>query len=456
MNAEGDSGYKRPAMLEDVITTGAVIVAGVALFVAVSRSMGLDERRLMLAGFVAHIGGVFFQAWIIERFYGGGSDIEGYFRSGVELSNAMRSDFEFIVPEVVKLFFHDAESNLPFAVFGGAGPTASLSVIAAVLFYFLGDSLIAASMFVALGAFFGKVAIASALGADLSPGHRKLVLAAAVLVPSVVFWSSTIAKEAVVVGFFGLALLMLRHLVAGQVRLLRLLAAAVFLIPVVLIKPYVLLPLTLALAGWFYWERASRLGQAVSIRPAYAVMALVATTGLFLLLGRVSPRFAVENLAKSTASTQVAGTQVEGGSNYQLREAAEEDVSIQSQLLLAPLALPTALFRPFIFEVRNPMMFLNALETSVLLFLVVRLLIRGGLVGVRRAITSNPTLMFCFIFTLVMGTAVGLASTNLGSLSRYRMPFMPFFVALVLILDGMFQPQRAVLRMPGAPHLQKP
>ena len=102
------------------------------------------------------------------------------------------------------------------------------------------------------------------------------------------------------------------------------------------------------------------------------------------------------------------------------------------------------------------MMFLNALETSALLFLTLRLLIRGGISRVSQAVLSSPLLVFCLVFTIVMGTAVGLASTNLGSLSRYRMPFMPFFVALVLSLEGMFQPQRAVLRMSGAPHLQKP
>ena len=96
------------------------------------------------------------------------------------------------------------------------------------------------------------------------------------------------------------------------------------------------------------------------------------------------------------------------------------------------------------------MMFLNALETSALLFLTLRLLIRGGISRVSQAVLSSPLLVFCLVFTIVMGTAVGLASTNLGSLSRYRMPFMPFFVGLVLILDGMFKPQPFVRLSPGA------
>jgi hypothetical protein len=439
-------------MLEDVITTGAVLIVASAVLAAISRRVENEERRLLLFGFLAHVGAVFVQVWVIEQVYGGG-DIDGYYRSGVELANALRNDFEFIFPEMVKVFFHDTEANLPFAVFGGVGPTGSLSVITAVLFFFLSDSLIGSSMVVALVAFFGKVAIARAVGEDLSPQNRRLVLAAAVLVPSVVFWSSTIAKEAVIIAFMGFALLLMRPAIAGQVRPLKLFAAGCCLVPVAMIKPYVLLPLSMALAAWFYWERSNRKGVSIAIRPAYVVVAAVGVLGFFVVVGQISPQFAVENIAKSTATSQSAGMRVEGGSNYQLREPVEEEQGLKSQLVLAPIALPTALFRPFIFEVKNPMMLVNALETSVLLFLTIRLLVRGGFSQIRKAVMASPTLVFCLVFTIVMATPVGLATTNMGSLSRYRIPFMPFFVALVLILDAMFQRQPDRLRFAG---LSKP
>lgn len=446
-------------MLDDVITTGAVLLLAATLLGGLLRRYPNDEKRLLLAGFVVHVGGVFFQTLVIQYFYGGG-DIDGYFRSGVELANAFRSDFEFIFPEAVRLFFHDTDANLPFAVFGGAGPTGSLTVISAILFYLLGDSLYAASMVFALAAFFGKVALFEAAGLNQSASVRRNILFGCLLVPSVVFWSSTIAKEAIVVAFLGVALLLIRPLVSANLRPLRLMLGLVLLVPVAMIKPYVLLPLTGGLAVWFYWERAQRLGRVITIRPAYALIAVGMTLLVVMAVGRLSPQFAVENIAKSASTIQIAGQRVEGGSNYQLREAGEEteeQQGWQSQLLLAPLALPTALFRPFIFEVRNPMMFLNALETTLLLFLTIRLLIRGGLNGVRKAIVGSPLLVFCLVFTIVMGTAVGLGSTNLGSLSRYRMPFMPFFVALVLILDGMFRDFRsgAPVRAPQTPNLAR-
>lgn len=446
-------------MLDEVVATMAVLVLGVVGLAALLRRLDGGDKRIVVVAFIGHVVAVFLQIFIIEYVYGGG-DLEGYYRSGVELANALRTDFEFIFPEAVRFFFHETDTNIPFLVFGGAGPTGSLTVIAAFLFYVLGDSLYAASMVVALAAFFGKVALTLAMTINQPQSIRRQIFIGTMLLPSVVFWSSTIAKEAVIIAFFGAALLLLRPLIAGEFRPLRLALGAACLVPVVLIKPYVLLPFSLAFGAWLYSERAGRRGQVVSIRPASALAAGAVAFLIFLIVGRISPQFAVENIAKSTATSQVAGTRVEGGSNYQLREVGEgepERQSVQSQVLLAPLALPTALYRPFFFEVRNPMMFLNALETTVLLFLTVRLLIRGGFNRVRQAVMSSPLLIFCLVFTIVMGTAVGLASTNLGSLSRYRMPFMPFFVALVLILDGMFRDFRsgAPVRAPQTPNLAR-
>jgi hypothetical protein len=49
---------------------------------------------------------------------------------------------------------------------------------------------------------------------------------------------------------------------------------------------------------------------------------------------------------------------------------------------------------------------------------------------------ANPLLVFAFMFVLGLGVAVGLTSTNLGTLSRYRVPLVPFFASLLVVLMG--------------------
>jgi hypothetical protein len=47
---------------------------------------------------------------------------------------------------------------------------------------------------------------------------------------------------------------------------------------------------------------------------------------------------------------------------------------------------------------------------------------------------NNPVLLFCAVFIVLFGVAVGLAAPNLGTLSRYRVPMMPMYGFLLLSL----------------------
>lgn len=49
-------------------------------------------------------------------------------------------------------------------------------------------------------------------------------------------------------------------------------------------------------------------------------------------------------------------------------------------------------------------------------------------------VLTNPFLSMCAGFTATFGVVVGLATTNLGTLSRYRAPMVPFFVGMLLVV----------------------
>jgi hypothetical protein len=148
---------------------------------------------------------------------------------------------------------------------------------------------------------------------------------------------------------------------------------------------------------------------------------------------------------------QVIGRGIRGaGSNFALGD--EIPTTLGGQLVYAPLALFAALFRPVIFEARNLLMLANALETTFLTLLLARIVATRDLLRVRRQIMNDPFLVFCIVFVLALGVAVGLASTNLGTLSRYRAPILPF---LALTLFALQKPKhlRSKVRAPdpGAP-----
>ena len=119
------------------------------------------------------------------------------------------------------------------------------------------------------------------------------------------------------------------------------------------------------------------------------------------------------------------------GSTYSLGEL---DGTFSGMLLKAPQAVNVALFRPYLWEVRNPLMAISALECFVLfLFTLYVFFIRRN---VFFKMIMDPNVIFCLVFSLTFAFAVGISTYNFGTLSRYRIPMMPFYVmALALMFN---------------------
>jgi hypothetical protein len=119
------------------------------------------------------------------------------------------------------------------------------------------------------------------------------------------------------------------------------------------------------------------------------------------------------------------------GSTYDL---GEFDPGITGMLSKFPLAVNVTLFRPYPWEAKKTIVVLSALEAILFMFLTLKTLLVVGLYRTWRSIRSDPTIQFCLIFTLIFAFAVGISSYNFGTLSRYKIPCLPFFIlALTLI-----------------------
>jgi hypothetical protein len=96
----------------------------------------------------------------------------------------------------------------------------------------------------------------------------------------------------------------------------------------------------------------------------------------------------------------------------------------------APLALFSGFFRPFITEVHNPLQVFSALENLTML-----LLFSSAIPGAKKIITTRyRMLLFSIVaYSIVLCIFLALSTPNFGTLSRYRVGFLPFFVFLLAI-----------------------
>jgi len=423
-----------------------IIVIALSIFAVLRAADGLNrrERQLIWAGWALQIAASVALVVIIRDVYGYG-DVLSYGMYGRVLADLMWVDFAKYAPEVVKLALH-LDVSLPFTVSGEGGTTGTMSAIAAFWGFLLAGSLQASCTAMGVVALVTKVAMYRSLREAFDPGLRPGILTAFVLIPTVAFWSGGLVKESVAMSALALLVCAMRFVDSGRLMRGALLGASAAIV-LGLVKPYILFAFVLAVGMWFYARRAIANSGRVTVRPMYAVVAVAAAVGALYGLGLLFPSFGLDNLSDGLTRQQELGSQAGGGSYSQLSETTNR--TLAGQLAYAPLALLSALFRPTIFEIRNGLMAVNAVETTAALWLFVRPMWKRGPRVVWRAIISDAILVFSAVFVATFGVAVGLVTSNLGTLSRYRVPLMPFFAMFVFVADAHSRKLRTTsLRVP--------
>src|SRR5690606_35723972 len=143
-------------------------------------------------------------------------------------------------------------------------------------------------------------------------------------------------------------------------------------------------------------------------------------------VARDDPRYDLSRIAETARTTAYDirfWTGKDAGSGYSLGEL---DGTLEGMLRLAPQAINVALYRPYFWEVNNPLMLLAAMESFVLLVITLYVLTQARMLAFRYIL--RPDVLFCLMFALIFAFAVGVSTYNFGTLSRYKIPLMPYFL----------------------------
>ena len=211
------------------------------------------------------------------------------------------------------------------------------------------------------------------------------------------------------------------------------------------IKPYIFFAL---LPGSILW-----LSNNMVKKINHGFIKIIASP-IILGLGIVSGYFALDNMGdnlgqykldtvldKAVVTQKDMKAEYYGGKTYDI---GEFDASIAGIASKAPVAIFSGIFRPGIWDVRNPVMLISSIENSYLLFLTIFLLIKLKLLGFFSLIRKNPMLLFCMLFSIFFAFSVGLTVANFGSLVRLRLPELPCFVAGIFMLKHLYEKQSGI------------
>jgi hypothetical protein len=267
--------------------------------------------------------------------------------------------------------------------------------------------------------------------------HKQLAIAF-LFIPSVAVWGSPLLKDPICLWSMGWTVYTTFRLFQHRDFSFR--NIALLLVSVVLlasIKIYILLALLPAISIWILLTYSKRL-QSARLRWVLSLTFVGFAGGVFFFMvqrfAKELNEYSLDNIAKKAQTVQGWITYVSKNQEGSVYDLGRFDPTIQGMLSKFPQAVNVTLYRPYLWEARKPIVILSSLEATASAIFTLLALYKIGVFRFFRRIFTDPNLSFFFIFTIVFSFAVGISTGNFGSLSRYKIPCMPFFAAMLMIV----------------------
>lgn len=387
---------------------------------------------------------------LYQFYYGYGDTLQYHYHARV-ISDAFSHSFS----TGLTLLLDDGSSNEPVIAPYAArmlwhSPGSAellLSRIAAFFGLLCFNNYTVISLFFAITSFSGMWAMYMTF-ATIRPQVYKELAWTLFYVPSLFFWGSGILKDSMCMGALGWLFYALYQGAIRRRSLLRCVFIGVMASYILFrLKVYILLSFLPAALLWVFNETSGQVRNPtlrLLARPVFLAMGGVVAFYAATNLTADNSEYAIENIgerSKITADYIYEQSQLQEGSAYSLGKL---DGTISSMVKLAPQAIGTSLFRPFLWEVRNPIMLLSAIEAFYFLFFTLRILRRTGIKRTFSIIGQTPVLLMCFVFSLIFAASVGITSNNFGTLARYKIPMIPFYLSGLYILQSIAVPVKGI------------
>jgi hypothetical protein len=212
-------------------------------------------------------------------------------------------------------------------------------------------------------------------------------------------------------------------------------ALAAYLI--IYVKPYVFVAIIPAFFIFLAWRSIKTIENPVlrfALLPLSIFAFLAAGFGLLNLFSEFLGDYgSLEGIIQKAIITYEDHIRAEQY-GYNFYSLGEFDGTLWNFFSKAPAAIAAGLFRPYIWEIRNPVMLLAALENTAFMLLVLVILWKTGPIKMIKIIFDEPLVVFSLTFAVIFAFAVGISTANFGALVRLKIPLLPFITMGLFIL----------------------
>ncbi len=357
---------------------------------------------LLLVALAVKLVGSLVRYYVAVDVYAGLGDSVAYYHAGRVLGPAFRS--------------------LNFDVMTGRIPgTGFIEVVTGVVYAVTGASRLIGSLVFAWLCMLGQILCWRAFRIGVPDGDSKRYAILILFFPSMIYWPSSIGKEAwmilsIGVTAYGVARLVRHRRWGIPVTVLGVAAAT-------MVRPHVAL---LLLAGIFAAILVARPSERSTMAPLVRLVTIaVVVVAAVVVLNETESLLGVESLNQESVQATLSGTEArtaQGSSSF-------EPVVVNSPFDV-PAAAATVLFRPLPIEAGNAQMLLTSAEGLALAALIV--LSWRRLASIPSTLRSSPFVMFALVF-IVLFVCTFSSFANYGILARQRTQVLPFLFVLLAL-----------------------
>lgn len=268
--------------------------------------------------------------------------------------------------------------------------------------------------------------------------HKQLAFAILYL-PTFVFWSSGILKDPLCTGAMGWLTYGLYQAVYIKKNFIKDAIIIVFSSYVlILLKAYILVSYVPFLLLFLILKNVNLVKNIffrLSIGLSLMIGIMLGFTQIMKSLQSSVSKYAGEGFTKTIQTYQKNYADQDSWAESNFSLGVEFDGSVTSLLKMAPAAVVATLYRPFIWESRKLSTLLSSLESLAIMLFTLKVIWTLGFGKFFKSF-RDPAIFYCISFSLLFALFVGATTPNFGTLCRYKIPCMPFYlVAMILTLN---------------------
>lgn len=385
-----------------IVVPAVTLVNALLLWLAIRVERDRVVTRILLAGFLLKGVGIIARYLTVFGVYDGAGDAARYHKFATEHYTAMR------------------DGAIVWEAALGQGGTQNLELITTAIYTVTGPSPLAGFFVFGSMGFWGTYLLYRAFRIAVPDGQHHRYAALVLLMPSLLFWPSSIGKDAWLLFFVGLFALGAARFFRDGVRGLPYAVGGV--LGVAIIRPHIAV-LLVAAAALAHLLRPTDKSPTAFLAKLIGAALMVAALAYFIGAAADSLGLAEVTTESVTERVQTAAENTEQGGS------AFVPVPLTSPLGV-PAAIVTLLFRPFPWEGRSALMVLQSLEGLVLLALTIRAW--PQLRQLPGALRWRPYLAFSVAYALAFIIAFS-GFANVGILARQRVLMLPFFFVVLAL-----------------------